>query len=292
MRILVTGATGFLGRHLLPVLDGHEVFALTRQPAALATTNGSSVSWIEADLSQGLEVRSLPAKMDAIIHLAQSSRFREFPDGAGNVFAVNVAAPHTLMNWALAAGVTRAVFASSGTVYEPFVGPLREDAAVNPHGYYGASKLAAEHLTLAYQAQMAVSQLRLFFLYGPSQSGTMISRLIESIRSGCTVTLPREGNGIQLSPTFVEDVACVFRQACDESWRGVWNVASPETISFRGLAELIGKIAGRAPVITRSESSSPSPIVPNLEKLATKVDLSTFRMLEDGLHQTMASAGV
>jgi UDP-glucose 4-epimerase len=287
MRILVTGATGFLGRHLLPLLVEHDVFALARQPVT-STTNRSSVSWIEADLSKGIEVRSLPAKMDAIIHLAQSSRFREFPGGAQDVFAVNVSAPSTLLNWAATAGVSRAVFASSGTVYEPFVEPLREDAAVNPHGYYGASKLAAENLTLAYQTQMAVSQLRLFFLYGPSQSGMMISRLINTIRSGGAVTLPREGDGIRLSPTFVEDAASIFRQACNESWRGVWNVASPETTSFHGLAKLIGKIAGISPLITRSEASSPAPIVPDLEKLATKVDLSTFHTLEDGLKRTMA----
>jgi nucleoside-diphosphate-sugar epimerase len=289
MRILVTGATGFLGRHLLPLLDGHDIFALSRHPAS-SSIGGSSVNWIEADLSRGPDVRTLPAKMDAIIHLAQSSRFREFPGGAGDVFAVNVAAPNALMNWAVTAGVSRAVFASTGTVYEPFAGPLREDVAVSPQGYYGASKLATEALTLAYQFHMAVSQLRVFFLYGPSQSGMMISRLIDTIRSGGTVTLPREGDGIRLSPTFVKDVASVFMQACDESWRGVWNVASPETISFHELANLIGKIAHRPVLIARSEAATPAPIVPDLRKLATKVDLSTFRALEDGLQQTMTAA--
>jgi UDP-glucose 4-epimerase len=287
MRILLTGATGFLGRHLLPLLDGHEIFALARHPSSI---DGSSVNWIEADLSCELDVRTLPARMDAIIHLAQSSRFREFPGGAGDVFAVNVAAPSALMDWAVTAGVSRAVFASTGTVYEPFAGPLREDVAVSPHGYYGASKLAAEALTLAYQAHMAVSQLRVFFPYGPSQRGMMISRLIDTIRSGGTVTLPREGDGIRLSPTFVNDVVSIFRQACDESWRGVWNVASPETVSFHELANMIGKIAHRTPLISRSEAATPAPILPDLGKLATKVDLSTFRALEDGLKQTMITA--
>lgn len=290
MRILVTGATGFLGRHLLPLLDGEDVFALVRSPTS--SMDGSFVNWIDVDLSRRLDVRKLPAKMDAIIHLAQSSRFREFPSGASDMFAVNVAAPSALMEWAVAAGVSRAVFASTGTVYEPFAGPLREDVAVNPQGYYGASKLAAEALTLAYQSHMAVSQLRVFFLYGPSQHGMMISRLIDTILSGGTVTLPREGDGIKIAPTFVKDAAAVFRQACRESWHGVWNVSGPEAVSFHSLAYLIAKIAKRRLLTIRSKDNTPRPIVADLEKLATKVDLTTFRTLEAGLRETMLAAGV
>src|ERR1700688_1883265 len=114
MRILVTGATGFLGRHLLPLMNGHEIFALARHPAS-SSMDGPWVNWIEADLSREVDVHRLPSKMDAIIHLAQSSRFRDFPGGAGDVFAVNVAAPSALMQWAVTAGVSRAVFASTGT---------------------------------------------------------------------------------------------------------------------------------------------------------------------------------
>jgi UDP-glucose 4-epimerase len=283
MRILVTGGTGFLGRHLLPLLHDHEVFALTRRPITSAERH---VTWIEAPLSEGLDVTRLPAQMDAIIHLAQSERYREFPDGAPDVFQVNVATPQLLMQWALTAGVTRCVFASTGTVYEPFALPMREDVAVNPTGYYGASKLACETLTLAYQGQIAVAQLRVFFLYGPSQTGMMISRVIDNVRAGTTLTLPATGDGLVFVPTYVGDAARVFKQACEESWRGVWNVASPQPVSFKALADEIGKAVDRAPVFARSTGSAPLSIVPDMSKLATKVDLATFTNLPRGLAKT------
>ena len=286
MKILVTGATGFLGRRLLAALSTHEVFALARQKPATATAS-KQVEWIEADLGRELDPRLLPARMDAVIHLAQSSRFREFPGGAADVFAVNVAAPASLMRWAVGAGVSRAVFASSGTVYEPYTSVLAEDAAVQPVGFYGASKLAAETLTLAYQNQFAVSHLRVFFLYGPTQTGMMISRLIDAVRSDAAITLPREGEGLELAPTFVDDAASVFAQACEESWRGIWNVAGFETVSLQALVEKIGLVAGRSAVIQRTDATPPAAIIPDLDKLRAKIDQNRFTSLDAGLRRTM-----
>ena len=109
MKVLVTGGTGFLGRHLLRMLAGHEVFALTRGKHA-DKNFPANISWIESDLSRGLDLSSLPGKADALIHLAQSDKFRDFPGGAHDVFRVNVEAPSALLRWAAGAGVTRAIF--------------------------------------------------------------------------------------------------------------------------------------------------------------------------------------
>jgi UDP-glucose 4-epimerase len=287
MRILVTGGSGFLGRYLLPLLAGHQVVALTRgKHAGLPPL--AHVTWLPMDLSCGLDAAALPARCDAIIHLAQSDHYRDFPAGAADVFRVNVEVPAALMRWAVDAGVSRAVFASSGTVYEPFAGSLREDAAVGPTGLYGASKLAAEALTLAYQSKLAVAQLRLFFLYGPGQTNMMISRLIDNVRNGVSLTLPRDGDGLEFVPTYVADTARVFAQACTESWRGVWNVASPHAVSFSMLAHVIGEAVGRPPLFQRSEAVSPPRIVPDLAKLAGRVDLDDFLTVQHGIGKTVA----
>ena len=287
MRILVTGGSGFLGRHLLPHLAGHEVVALSRSRQG---QRASHVEWLPMDLSQGLETSRLPARCDAIIHLAQSDRYREFPAGAADVFRINVEVPAALMRWAIDAGVTRAVFASSGTVYEPFTGPLREDAAVNPTGFYGASKLAAESLTLAYQAKLAVAQLRVFFLYGPGQTNMMISRLIDNVRNGATLTLPREGDGLQFVPTFVDDTARVFATACLDEWHGIWNVASPYVASFRELAEVVGEAVGRQALCHRTDAPPPQPIVPDLSKLTARMDVGKFLNIREGIARTAAGS--
>src|SRR4030095_13942435 len=98
MRILVTGGTAFLGTSLLPMLAGHEVFALTR--SARPSGERDAVSWIEADLGGDLDTAKLPARMDAIIHLAQSDAYKSFPDGAVDMLRVNVEAPSRLLRWA------------------------------------------------------------------------------------------------------------------------------------------------------------------------------------------------
>ncbi|MBL4886612.1 MAG: NAD(P)-dependent oxidoreductase, partial [Planctomycetaceae bacterium] len=172
MRILLTGITGFLGRQLAPMLGDHELFAISRG-SHKSGFQPDNINWIEADLSQHLDPAILPASMDAIIHLAQSDHYRSFPDGAADMFKVNVEVPAILLAWAQKAGVSRFVAASTGTVYEPFTGAMTENSSVSPTGYYGASKLAAEALALAYQGVFDVCQLRVFFLYGPRQEGMM-----------------------------------------------------------------------------------------------------------------------
>ena len=286
MRILVTGGTGFLGRHLLPLLEGHDVVAITRAKP-LGADDLPHVTWLPMNLSNGLDVAALPATADAIIHLAQSDLYRDFPGGAADVFRVNVEVPSALMRWALDAGVKSAVFASTGSVYEPFFGSLREDASVNPTGLYGASKLAAETLTLAYQSKIAVAHLRVFFLYGRGQTNMMISRLIDNVRNGATLTLPSEGDGIEFVPTYVEDTASVFVRASVEGWRGIWNVASPHAISFRALAESIGQEVGRPAIFQRGDGGPGVKMVPDLAKLRTKISIDRFFDAKQGIARTV-----
>ena len=148
--------------------------------------------------------------------------------------------------------------------------------------------LAGGLLTLAYQSKLAVAQLRVFFLYGPGQTNMMISRLIDNVRNGATLTLPRDGDGLEFVPTYVEDTARVFVKACEDEWRGVWNVASPHAISFRALSETIGRQVGRAPEFQRNDSAAPPRMVPDLAKLSAQFDIGGFLDAERGLARTLS----
>lgn len=290
MRILVTGATGFVGRHVLAALAGHEVFATTRGRHRGHPTP-AHVEWLDVNLSEGLDTAKLPRRMDAILHLAQSDRYREFPAGAPDVFRVNVDVPAQLMLWAKTAGVSRAVFASTGTVYEPFSGPMHELAAVAPTGYYGASKLACETLTLPFQsADLSVAHMRIFFVYGPGQGNSMIARIMDNVRGGQPVTLPKSGDGLLFAPTYVADTARVLVQACIEGWRGVWNLASPHAISMHDFITAVGQAAGRSPVVQLTEQAPPLPIVPDLAKLGARLDVASFVKPAEGIKRTLVAS--
>ena len=100
------------------------------------------------------------------------------------MFAVNVAMTMFLLEWAAQARVKQFCLVSSGAVYEPFASPLKEDAALAPIGFLGASKLASEIIAKPFSSIFTLNTLRLFFPYGPGQRDRLIPELVRRVRSG------------------------------------------------------------------------------------------------------------
>ena len=290
MRVLVTGAAGFLGRVLVRQLAAsHEVLALTR---ALTPDlpEIAGVTWVANDLSFGFQPQALPQKPDAIIHLAQSNAFRRFPEAADEVFAINVGLVQQLCDYGREIGISRMVLAGTGTVYEPFDGPMTEDQALSPTGHYGATKRAAELISMAYVPYFDVCNLRVFFLYGPGQKDMLIARLIDSVKAGKEVTLPADGKGLVFVPTYVEDAAKGFVTALENGWKGPVNLASPHAASLEDLISEIGKATGKEPNIVLTDQQAPSPIVPDVSRLESLMDIDRFKSIETGIPLAVAGS--
>jgi UDP-glucose 4-epimerase len=243
--VLITGATGYIGRNLLHLwsfLDDLEIVRVDR-------TTGfdfSVAGWVD---------RLPDRKVDVIIHLAQSRRYNDFPDGSRDVFQVNVASTFELLEWARTHGVKRFVFASSGTVYEENCGKLKEDSASAPKSMYAASKLVAENLIQPYGVFIDVVILRLFGVYGPGQRQMIIPRMIEHIRLNKEIYLAG-GTGIFLTPLFIEDCVKILSEL---TWipmaRGVTvlNVAGDEVLSLGEMVAIIGSKLGMKPQIQSTD---------------------------------------
>jgi nucleoside-diphosphate-sugar epimerase len=284
MRILVTGGSSFIGRAVVARLyRAHEVYCLLRDPGS-APPGGIPIA---GDLSASLDVASWPA-VDGVVHLAQATTRRPFPEGAIDIFAVNVAGLARLLDAATRLGIGRFVIASTGTIYEDAAPPLTEDLRLAPRDYYPATKLAAETLLPPYEAGMAVCALRLFTPYGPGQTGRLVPDLIDRVRTGRPITLVGSDEGHLLAPTFVDDVAEVFGAAAEQGWRGTFNVAAPQVLSVREIGVVLGRALGKEPHFERQPGEA-RRLFPDLTKLANRYPLSRFRSFDAGLRDTLAT---
>jgi len=285
LHLLITGASGFVGQALTrrALAKGHRVTALVRVGASAPTGADALLH----ELGSGAPLR-LPTGIDVVAHLAQSRAYRAFPGDAEEMFRVNVSGAQELLMAAAEAKISYFCLVSSGTVYEPFAGALHEDAALAPTGNLGATKLAAEVIARPFGALFPVSILRLFAPYGPGQKDRLVSDLIHRVRRGEAVALPFEGGGRRFSPTYVDDVCAAMLAAIEESWNGVFNLATPEALSIQEAALAIGKALGKKPVFERKDLDSPE-VVPDLTRLGTRYDLARFRSFADGIRATIAA---
>lgn len=286
MRILLTGANGFLGRALLEMAPTIEFVVLGRH-----RPEGFIGEWIEADLAEQLPVSRLPRNVDGVVHLAQSNHYRSFPAGAPDMFAVNVGSTAQLLNWAGNAGVGSFIFASTGNVYGPRAGLAAETDTPNVDGqYYAATKLAAECLVAGYGGLLATCSLRLYGLYGPHQPrDKMLGNLIARVCSGEPLTLQGNGGGYVTQLTYVADAVRVIERALTDKWRGSVNVAGPEAASIEQLGELIGQAVGRRAIFKRLEGSPPPPQLPDLTRLRSLTLGLPFTSLAEGIARTVSA---
>jgi len=267
-RCLVTGASGLLGRHLLPRLSARwSVHALSRAPRSPGAAAGNGVTWHAGDLGDGVPA-GLPERVDAVVHLAQAEHFRDFPDRAVEIFTINAAGVLHLLEYARRAGARRFVLASSGGVYRPDAAPLTEASEVMPPtglGFYLATKLASELLVQQYARFFTTSILRFFFIYGPGQRDSMlVPRLVRSVREGVPVALQGE-EGLRLNPIYATDAARAVEAALGLAAPATINVAGPTALGLRALCEEIGAQLGRAPVFAVQPARGAHDLVASTE---------------------------
>lgn len=264
-RLVITGGTGLVGRHFINhYANDFEIHALVLKKP---DTEQKNVRYYEFDLSVGLDVTLLPRTVDAVIHLAQSEKFRDFPTGALSVFNVSVATTSLLLDYAHKAQASHFVLASTGGIYGANAEPVTESTPVQlpvgPLNYYFSTKYAAEKLVQAYAQILTVSILRPFFIYGHGQRKSMLlPRLVGNIRQRVPVNLQGD-EGIVINPVHVTDVRDVIACCLTDSTSRIINVSGPDIVSIRQLANLIGSKVGQVPFFERVDGEAVNIIADN-----------------------------
>jgi UDP-glucose 4-epimerase len=262
MKIVVTGAAGFLGSHLSDALvqAGHTVVGLDNLSmgsldnlAQLAEQ--PTFEFIHADVQDQDRMASACARADAIVHLAGYKIPRY--GGAVETLQINLDGTRSVLEVA-AASQALVVFASTSDVYGkssalPFTedGDLVLGPSTVSRWSYAASKIADEHLILAYgiERRLPVVVLRLFGSYGPRQHlswwGGPQSVFISAVLGGSPIEIHGDGHQTR-SFTYVSDTVQGFVRALETpaALGEVINVGNDHEISIVELAHVIHRLAG------------------------------------------------
>jgi nucleoside-diphosphate-sugar epimerase len=254
MRIVVTGAAGFIGSTLAEALvaAGHEVVGLDAfidyYPRPLKEANLAGLATVAGFRFAEIDLRSDDLEpwldgADAIVHeAAMAGLMRSWTD-LELYTSCNILATNRLIEAAGRAGVKRFVLASTSSVYgTEAVGD--EDRPLQPSSPYGITKLAAEKLVLAHVALhgFPATVIRYFSIYGPRQRPDMAyHRFIEAMLDGRSITVYGDGEQTR-SNTFIDDAVTGTILALERgAVGGVYNIGGGRTISLK---DAIGLIAG------------------------------------------------
>ncbi|MFP4057821.1 MAG: GDP-mannose 4,6-dehydratase [Candidatus Brocadiia bacterium] len=248
MRTLVTGATGFAGRHLCRRLleAGHEVVGTRladgeQAPHPLATCDVRDAQAVDALLAR--------TRPDAIVHLAAIARVQDAAEAPHLAFATNVRGTQNLLESA-AAHAPRATLlvVSSAEVYGAVPAealPIRESQPLAPARIYGLTKAAAECLCAAYADRLRAVVLRPFNHIGPGQSPRFVAssfaRQVADIEARRAEPVLRVGNlEARRDFTDVRDVARAYALALDRCVPNTpYNVCSGRAVPVRRLLDLL-----------------------------------------------------
>jgi UDP-glucuronate 4-epimerase len=300
--ILVTGAAGFIGSHVVEALvrrgdvvvgidNLNDYYDPARKRANLVEVDREVGSlrrfeFVEADLRDETAVRSIFQKhsFDGIIHLAAMAGVRASIDKPALYYDVNVAATLRLLEAALGrltgenpSTLPTFVFASTSSAYGattriPFV---EDDPCNGPLAPYAASKRAAELLGFCYHHNFKIpfTALRFFTVYGPRNRPDMMAfKVIDNIFTGQGVPL-FNGGRMSRDWTFVGDIAQGLVRAVDRPvGYEVINLGRGEPVGLLEFIENIERLAGRKARLT------PAP-APDTDMISTHADISKARRL-------------
>lgn len=287
-QILVTGASGFIGSNLIGQLITQEdmiIYGLSRKSNELRSLNYKHIS---VDISEPSWTQFLPCGIDVVVHLTQSYRYREFPDGTQDMVRVNIDATAELLDWARSNGVKRFMFASTGNVYAPSQEAHQETDICKPKNMYEVTKLCGEMLVKQYIDFFETIILRFFGVYGPGQTKRIVPMMIEAVRIGGEITLAK-GVGLYLSPIYIKDCIKILHQLIespDVYANEIFNIAGKEIVTLSMIVKEIEKLLKKE-ANTCHTSLPPVYLTGSNDKIIHHLKINNFVPVEKGLKDTV-----
>lgn len=292
-RVLVIGASGFIGRHCLPILaaKNYEIYALRRSTGSVPAF--SNVSWRHVDLLQPGCATQLVQEIrpDSLLHLAWCAAPGNFWETRENICWLR-ASLELLSAFAEGTG-KRIVVAGSCAEYGPTSGECVENKTpLAPITLYGVCKRALEEILFcsAFRATLSSACGRIFFLYGPEQpTSRVVAYVIDSLLRK-EPALCSEGRDV-LDFMHVEDAASALTALLESEVQGPVNIGSGNRLTVKDALQEIGSQIGRPDLIrsgARASNSEPRTLWANTKRLTCEVGWTPRYDLPRGIAQTIA----
>ena len=293
MRVLLTGATGFVGSQVARAMlrEGHEVWATMRSDSdrSRIVDIEADLRVVEHDLLRGHPDALVELQPELCVHAAWYVEPGRYLSSAVNIdfLAASARLAHALAK----SGCRRFIGVGTCYEYDTDLGRLSEAAPTRPRHLYSASKLSL-HLLLEQIASLTgleVAWARLFYLYGPHEDQR---RLVASVARSLV-----RGERVEVTPgeqvrdfLHVEDVGAALAAIALSSVLGPINVCSGEPVTVREIVEALGRAAGRPELIAVGSrpyaQGDPMVVYGDNRRLREEVGWTPRITLGDGLERT------
>ncbi|MFN2400334.1 MAG: UDP-glucuronic acid decarboxylase family protein [Gemmatimonadaceae bacterium] len=302
MRVLITGAAGFLGSHLCDrfISEGHDVVGLdnfiTGGPDNIAHLLGNNrFEFVRHNISVPTYVSG---QIDGVLHFASPASPVDYLEHPIPTLKVGALGTHNALGLAMAKGA-RFFLASTSEVYgDPLVHPQPESYwgnvnPVGPRGVYDEAKRFAEALTMAYHRFHGLDTriVRIFNTYGPRmrpRDGRVVSNFIVQALSGEPITI--YGDGLQTrSFCYVSDeIEGLYRLFMNGDSEPT-NIGNPTEYSVRQIAELVVELTGATSPVVYQELPVDDPRVrrPDIARARAMLGWEPKVDLRDGIMLTI-----
>jgi nucleoside-diphosphate-sugar epimerase len=320
LKVLVTGASGFLGGHLTELLTakGLKVVAMVRRTSDTSLLDGMGVEKRVADLTDFRSLVGAVKGVDAVIHLAAYYTFH----GKKQLYdLVTVQGTRNILGACLQEGVTRFIYCSSNEAIGAVDNiPAHEDHTPNPQYEYGRSKLDAEHVVREYDRKLETTIIRPTGIYGPRNIDDISYYFITACAKNSIATRMFINHGSAVVQfVHAKDAAQGFYLALTNanSIGKTYFISEDRWYTYRDVYGIISRITGRSPpTISLSRPAAKALIYPvfiaksafgkwsflwdpktvdavtsnraySIEKAKSELGYSPRYSLEDGLKETV-----
>lgn len=295
IKILVTGATGFIGSHLCKdlVKKGYNVFGLFWEGEKHNVSfllKEDNFHLLKGDIRNFKEIDKIikGKKIEIIFHLAAALPKKNDIEEPFKLFETNAKGTLNLLNIACRNKIRKFIYASTSSVYStpPEYLPVDENHPTFPSTIYGVSKLEGELYCNVYSKKMNIMVLRYCGAYGIGQDEHYATyRFVKQALNDKPITI--YGDGSQSTNfTYIEDIIKGTILAMEKNKPGTYNISSGQKTSIKNLARMVIKLSGSKSkiIFIRKETDRPFHFTLDIEKSKRELNYSPLS-LEEGLRK-------